>query len=34
YAKYFTNKPARTCVAAKDLPLGMLCEIKVIAAVE
>ena len=34
YAKYFTSKPARTCVAAKDLPLGMLCEIKVIAAVE
>lgn len=34
YAQYFTSKPARTCVAAKDLPLGMLVEIKVIAAVE
>ena len=34
YAQYFTSKPARTCVAAKDLPLGMLVEIKVIAAVD
>ena len=34
YAKYFTSKPARTCVSAKDLPLGMLVEIKVTAAVE
>ena len=31
YAKYFTGRPARTCVAAKDLPLGLLCEIEVIA---
>jgi 2-iminobutanoate/2-iminopropanoate deaminase len=31
YAKYFTEKPARTCVAAKDLPQGLLCEIEVIA---
>ena len=31
YAKYFTEKPARTCVAAKDLPLGLKCEIEVVA---
>jgi reactive intermediate/imine deaminase len=32
YAKYFTSKPARSCVAVKDLPKGALCEIEVIAA--
>ena len=31
YAKYFTSKPARSCVAVKDLPLGAMCEIEVIA---
>lgn len=31
YAKYFTSKPARSCVAVKDLPKGVLCEIEVIA---
>lgn len=31
YAKYFTGKPARTCVAVKDLPLGLQCEIEAIA---
>ena len=31
YAKYFTSKPARSCVAAKALPKGVLCEIEVIA---
>lgn len=31
YAKYFPNKPARSCVAVKDLPAGALCEIEVIA---
>ena len=31
YAKYFTKKPARSCVAAKDLPKGVMCEIEVIA---
>ena len=31
YAKYFTGKPARSCVAAKALPKGVLCEIEVIA---
>ena len=33
YEKYFVSKPARSCVAVKDLPLGALCEIEVIAAV-
>ncbi|EEP27499.1 MULTISPECIES: RidA family protein [Shuttleworthella] len=31
YSRYFTSKPARSCVAVKDLPLGVLCEIEVIA---
>lgn len=31
YGKYFTSKPARSCVAAKDLPKGALVEIEVIA---
>ena len=31
YARYFTGKPARTCVAVKELPLGLLCEIEVVA---
>ncbi|MCI8294010.1 MAG: RidA family protein [Hespellia sp.] len=34
YAKYFTSKPARSCVAVKTLPKNVLCEIEVIAAVE
>ena len=34
YAKYFTSKPARSCVAVKALPKNVLCEIEVIAAVE
>ena len=33
YAQYFTEKPARSCVAVKDLPKGVLCEIEVIAEV-
>lgn len=33
YANYFTSKPARSCVAVKDLPKGVLCEIEVIAEV-
>ena len=32
YAEYFTGKPARSCVAVKDLPKGVLCEIEAIAA--
>ena len=31
YAKYFSSKPARSCVAVKDLPKGVLCEIEAIA---
>ena len=33
YARYFTGKPARTCVAVKELPLGFLCEIEVVACI-
>ena len=32
YAEYFVSMPARSCVAAKELPKGALCEIEVIAA--
>ena len=31
YEKYFVSKPARSCVAVKDLPKNALCEIEVIA---
>ena len=31
YGKYFTTKPARSCVAAKDLPKGVLVEVEVVA---
>ena len=31
YAQYFTSKPARSCVAVKDLPKGVLCEVEAIA---
>ena len=31
YAKYFTGKPSRSCVAVKDLPKGVLCEVEAIA---
>ena len=34
YGKYFTSKPARSCVAVKTLPKGVLCEVEIIAAVE
>ena len=33
YAKYFTSKPARSCVAVKDLPKGALCEVELIAKI-
>ena len=33
YAKYFTTCPARSCVAVKDLPKGVLVEVEVIASV-
>lgn len=31
YARYFTSKPARSCVAVKALPKGVLCEIEAVA---
>ena len=31
YAKYFTSKPARSCVAVRSIPKGLLCEIEAIA---
>lgn len=31
YGRYFTSKPARSCVAVKALPKGVLCEIEIIA---
>jgi 2-iminobutanoate/2-iminopropanoate deaminase len=34
YGKYFTGKPARSCVAVKQLPKDVLCEVEVIAATE
>lgn len=33
YGKYFTSKPARSCVAVKDLPKGVLVEVEVIAKI-
>ena len=33
YGKYFTSKPARSCVAAKELPKGALVEVEVIAEI-
>ena len=32
YAKFFTSKPARSCVAVRELPKMVLCEIEIIAA--
>ncbi len=34
YAKYFTGKPARSCVAVKTLPKNVLCEVEAIAVIE
>ena len=34
YAEYFTEKPARSCVAVKELPKGALVEVEVIAEKE
>ena len=31
YEEYFISKPARSCVAVKELPKGVLCEVEVIA---
>ena len=33
YAKYFTSKPARSCVAVKTLPKNVKCEVELIAVV-
>ena len=33
YAQYFNSKPARSCVAVKSLPKGVLCEIEAIAQI-
>ncbi len=33
YAKYFTQKPARSCVAVETLPKNVLCEVEVIAII-
>ena len=34
YAKYFTGKPARSCVAVSALPKGALVEVEVVASIE
>jgi 2-iminobutanoate/2-iminopropanoate deaminase len=34
YAKYFLGKPARSCVAVKELPKGVLVEVEVIASIK
>lgn len=34
YANFFTSKPARSCVAVKELPKQLLCEIEAIAITE
>ena len=34
YEKYFISKPARSCVAVKELPKGVLCEVEAIAYLE
>lgn len=34
YEKYFTEKPARSCVAVKQLPKNVLCEVEVIACLK
>ena len=33
YEKYFTGKPARSCVAVKQLPKDVLCEVEVISVI-
>lgn len=34
YAKHFVSKPARSCVAVKDLPAGALCEVEALAVLD
>ena len=31
YEEFFVSRPARSCVAVKDLPKGVLCEVEAIA---
>ena len=33
YARYFTERPARSCVGVRSLPKGAICEVEVIAAI-
>lgn len=33
YERYFTGKPARSCVAVKQLPRDVLCEVEVIGVI-
>lgn len=33
YEKYFTEKPARSCVGIKELPKNAICEVEVIAVI-
>ena len=33
YSKYFPGNPARSCVAVKDLPKGVLCEVEAVAEI-
>ena len=33
YARYFTEKPARSCVGVQSLPKGAICEVEVIAVI-
>ena len=33
YARYFTEKPARSCVGIQSLPKGAICEVEVVAAI-
>ena len=34
YAKYFTSKPARSCVAVRELPKSLLCEVEAIVSLK
>ena len=34
YGEYFKNKPARSCVAVKEIPKDVLCEIEIIAYIK
>ena len=34
YEKFFVSKPARSCVAVKELPKGLLCEVEAIVVAE